>query len=91
MYEQQLIEYLSCFHIPEDYQHRILEVHRKLQSAYDDVTKQRAALERRLQRVKELYKWGHKSKEEYWADYNTIQIQLQSLAPAKDKVRVSKG
>ncbi len=35
--------------------------------------------------MKELYEWGHKSKEEYWADYNTIQIQLQSLAPAKDQ------
>ena len=49
------------------------------------IPKQRAALERRLQRVKELCEWGHKSKEEYWADYNTIQIQLQSLAPAKDR------
>ena len=28
---------------------------------------------------------GHKSKEEYWADYNMIQAQLQSLAPAKDQ------
>jgi hypothetical protein len=87
LYEQQLIEYLNSFHIPEDYQHRILEAHRKLQSAYDDVTKQKAALERRLQRAKELYEWGHKSKEEYWADYNMIQQQLQSLAPAKDQAR----
>ncbi len=47
--------------------------------------KQKAALERRLQRAKELYEWGHKSKEEYWADYNTIQAQLQSLAPGKNQ------
>jgi DNA invertase Pin-like site-specific DNA recombinase len=87
LYEQQLIEYLSCFHIPEDYQHRILEAHRKLQLAYDDVSKQKAALERHLQRAKELYEWGHKSKEEYWAGYNMIQAQLQSLAPAKDQAR----
>ena len=45
----------------------------------------KAALEKRLQRVKELYEWGHKSKEEYWVDYNLIQTQLQSLAPAKDQ------
>jgi len=56
-----------------------------LQSAYNDVSKQRAALERRLQRAKELYEWGHKSKEEYWADYNMIQAQLQSLAPVRDQ------
>ena len=87
LYEQQLIEYLNCFHIPEDYQHRILEAHHKLQSAYDNLTKQRGALERRLQRAKELYEWGHKSKKEYLADYNAIQTQLQSLTPAKDQAR----
>ena len=58
-----------------------------MQSACDDVSKQRATLKRRLQRAKELYEWGHKSKEEYWADYNMIQQQLQSLAPAKDQAR----
>ncbi len=87
LYEHQIIEYLNCFRIPDDYQHRILEAHRKLQSAYDDVTKQRATLERRSERAKELYEWGHKSREEYWADYNMIQAQLQSLAPAEDQAR----
>jgi len=84
LYEEQLLEYLSSFHIPEDYQCRILEAHRKLQSAYDDISKRKVVLERHLQRVKELYEWGHKSKEEYRADYNMIQAQLQSLAPPKD-------
>ncbi len=58
-----------------------------MQSAYNDVAKQRAALERHLQRVKELCEWGHKSKEEYWADYNMLQAQLQSLASAEDQAR----
>ena len=37
--------------------------------------------------IDEVRGWskGHKSKEEYWADYGTIQGQLQSLAPAKDQ------
>ena len=87
LYEEQLMEYFSSFHIPEDYQCRILEAHRKLQSAYDDISKQKVVFERRLQRVRELYEWGHKSREEYWADYNMIQAQLQSLAPAEDQAR----
>ena len=79
---------ISSFHIPDDYQQRILDAHRKLQSAYkDDVTNQKAALQKRLQRVKELYEWGHKSKEEYFADYKMIQTQLQSLTPAKDQAK----
>ena len=80
-YDEQLKEYLNAFHIPEDYKNRILESHRKLQSAYDDVDKRRSALEKRLQRVKELYEWGHKSKEEYWADYSEIRKELDSLSP----------
>ncbi len=50
--------YLNAFRIPEDYQRRILEDHRKLESACDGINKQKAALERRLQRAKELYEGG---------------------------------
>ncbi len=85
LYEKQLMEYLNAFRIPEDYQERILEAHRKLQLAYDDVIKRRAALERRRQRIKELYEWGHKSKEEYWLDYDAVRKELQSLSPTDDK------
>ena len=54
VYEEQLLVYLRAFHIPEDYQERILEAHCKLQSAYD-TDKQKLGLEARLKRIKELY------------------------------------
>lgn len=34
LYEEQLIEYLSSFHIPEDYRLKILEAHRKLEGGH---------------------------------------------------------
>jgi hypothetical protein len=80
IYEQQLLGYLKAFHIPDDYQEKILEAHRKLQSACD-VERQRSTLQTRLERIKELYEWGHKTKEQYLADYVDIQRELQQLPP----------
>ncbi|MFC2008270.1 hypothetical protein ACFLT0_01080 [Chloroflexota bacterium] len=44
-----------------------------------------ATLENRLARIKELYDWGHKSKDEYLDDYNAIQRELMALAAPADK------
>ena len=81
IYEGQIRWYLENFIIPQDYQDKIVEAHRKLQSAYDDTEKHKAALESRLERAKELYQWGHKSRDEYLADYEDIQKQLRLLSP----------
>jgi hypothetical protein len=69
----------------EDYQERILEAHRKLKAAYDDSAKRHATLENRLARIKELYEWGHKPKDEYLAEYDAIQRELRALAAPDDK------
>ena len=85
VYEAQIQWYLENFVIPENYQERILEAHRKLEAAYDDIGKRCATLENRLARIKELYEWGHKSKDEYLADYDDIQRELKTLAIPEDK------
>ncbi|MDM7999668.1 MAG: recombinase family protein [Dehalococcoidia bacterium] len=87
IYERQLVEYLRVFNIPEDYRGRLLEVHKKLQSAYD-VDLQRSALEARLKRVKEMYEWGHKTKAEYQADYAAIKRELQQLPQEPNNAQV---
>jgi site-specific DNA recombinase len=87
IYEQQLLAYLKAFHIPEDYQKKILEAHRKLQSACD-MENQMAVLEARLKRTKELYKWGHITQKEYLADYAEIQSELKELTPVTDEEKV---
>jgi len=85
IYEAQIEWYLENFVIPEDYQERILEAHRKLEAAYNNTAKRRATLENRLARIKELYEWGHKPKDEYLADYDAIQRELRALAAPDDK------
>jgi len=76
------------FRYPEDYQRKTLEAHRKLQSAYDDTGKQKEALQNSLQRLKDIYRWGHISKEEYLAEYEEVQHELDKLVPVEDKGEV---
>lgn len=77
--EQQIMAYLGTFHIPQDYQDRILETYRKLQNSFD-LEKERNSLEARLRRVKDLYKWGHMTKEEYMIDSAEIRKELGQIA-----------
>jgi site-specific DNA recombinase len=85
VYEAQIQWYLGNFIVPEDYKGKIIEAQRKLQASYDDTVSRRNTLERRLQKIKELYKWGHMSKGEYLADYNEIQKELETLVTPDDR------
>jgi site-specific DNA recombinase len=87
VYEAQLQWYLESFVIPENYREKILEAHRKLQSAYEDTDKQRARLEAALERLGKRYDWGHITQDKYLAEYDEIQKQLRELAPAEDKAK----
>ena len=84
VYEAQILAYLTAFHIPENYQEQILDAHRKLEAAYDDHEDQKAKLERRMKRVKELYEWGDYTRAEYQVRRDDIVKQLQALTPRPD-------
>ena len=80
VYEQQIRAYLETFHIPEDYQRKILDMQKQLHQNYD-VDKEQRQLRARLDRIKELYKWGDISKERYLAEKGQIQSDLTKLVP----------
>lgn len=80
VYESQLLSYLGTFHIPEDYQKRILEAQQELEKAYTDAGAQKEQLERQLKRVRELYEWGDSPKAEYESRRDKILDQLRSLS-----------
>jgi hypothetical protein len=85
MAECSFVYAADAFHIPEDYQKRILNEQKKLQAAYD-IDGRRKGLEAQLSKLVELYKWGHKTRAEYLADYNAIKRQLQQLTPINEDV-----
>jgi site-specific DNA recombinase len=90
LYEKQIEEYLGTFHIPEDYQNRILEAHRKLEAAYDNTNEERARWEAQLDRIKKLYKWGDISEEEYRRERQAFQKEMVALAPETRQTNLDK-
>ena len=79
IYEYQIHEYLKSFYIPDDYREKILDAHRKLQKAYDNSANQRANLEVRLQRIKNLYAWGDITKKQYMVERDAINRELSGM------------
>ncbi len=51
----------------------------KLKDAYEDAGVQKASLENRLARTKELYEWGDLTKEQYQEKKRVIERELKSL------------
>ena len=45
VYESQIESYLEAFFIPEDYREKMLEAHKKLENAYDDIEQKRSVLQ----------------------------------------------
>lgn len=79
VYEAQLLAYLETFHIPEDYQERILQAQQELEKAYSNTETQKKRLEKQLNRAKELYILGDCTKAEYEARRDSILDQLGKL------------
>lgn len=75
---------MANFVIPEDYQKRILEAHRKLEKAYSETEDHEKRLKASLKRLKEQYRWGHISQREYLKKYKETEAQLRQLAPGRN-------
>ena len=91
VYEYQIERYLETFHIPEDYQARILEAHEKLQTAYDDTEKEQTRLKTQLERLKKLFAWGDLSEKQYLAEKENTLETLRALTRPQIKSRVLEG
>ena len=86
VYEEQIEEYLKTFYIPEDYQEKILEAHRKLEATYVDTSEEQARLKGRLERLKDLYEWGDMGREDYLKEREVIQRQLNAFTATESRV-----
>ena len=83
--EDQIGEYLACFHIPEDYQARLMESAGQDWSGINNLERIKSSLETRLNRLKDLYEMGDKTREEYLRGRDQILAELAQLKPAEDK------
>ncbi|MCZ6534782.1 MAG: zinc ribbon domain-containing protein, partial [Chloroflexi bacterium] len=81
VYEPQTLEYLKEFHIPEDYQKKIMEYYRRSDSTQGDLEAARKRLERQLERERDLYRLGDLTEGEYKRRRDDIRRQLDALNP----------
>ena len=88
VYEEQIEGYLETFHIPEDYQQKILEAHRKLQASYGDGRAEEPKLKTQLSRLKDLYSGGDIGKDEYLKQRESIQRRLRTFTSSDSHPRV---
>ncbi len=84
VYERQIEWYLTTFFVPDDYQKKILEFHKKLGKAYDNIDDQRERLKASLERLKQQHRWGHISNREYLKEYQETEAQIQQLTPREN-------
>jgi len=87
VYEYQIERYLETFHIPDDYRSKILEAHKKLQTACDDTEKERTALKAELERLKKLFRWGDLSERQYLAEKDKTLERIRTLTPPETESR----
>jgi len=82
IYEEQLQAYLEAFHIPEDESTKLLDSYQHMTGSSKDDKAERAKIETRLERIKDLYSWGDMSKTEYLAQKRELKRRLVQLTPA---------
>ncbi len=89
LYEQQVRSYLQTFSIPDDYQNRILDTHRKISENYD-VKNETKQLKATLERTKELYQWGDIDRAKYQREKARLQSEMAKLVPFQDSAETLK-
>ena len=91
IYETILLDYLEAFHIPEDYQQRLIDAQRQLNRAYADSELRKRQLTTMLERLMDLYKWGDIDREQYFTESREIEAEVKALtSPTDDSVVLEK-
>lgn len=78
--------FTKTFCIPEDYQEKAPEAHRKMEATCTDSSEGKPKLTSRLVRVKDLYKWEHIGRKEYLREREAIQRQLEAFTSTESHV-----
>jgi DNA invertase Pin-like site-specific DNA recombinase len=80
LYESQIAEDLSHFELATDWQEAILRFAAAAEDGEpDDATQQRAQLERRLQRLRDMYEWGDIERTDYEFKRDALERELAAL------------
>jgi site-specific DNA recombinase len=81
IYEEQVCDVLGAIHLPDDFQACILALYERERRKNSQTSHDRASIQARLERIKELYDWGDYSREKYLSEKAELQRRLAALAP----------
>ncbi len=87
MYESQVEKWLENLELPENLIEQALSRYAAEAKTVSEPDKERGQLERRLERLKELYAWGDIERTEYTAQRDRIARRLRVLAPPAKQER----
>jgi site-specific DNA recombinase len=79
VYEQQLVDYLATFTIPDDYRQQLVMAQQRSQDTVADAEQQRTRLTNQLANAKTLFQLGDLTKAEYLEQRDRLQRQLEGL------------
>jgi site-specific DNA recombinase len=81
--EATLLGYLSHIQLPDDWRERVLAL-TDPQRNHVRKEKERQSLQMRLERLRDLYKWGEIERDEYLSERETLKTRLTALRPSKE-------
>jgi DNA invertase Pin-like site-specific DNA recombinase len=86
--EAQLGAYLATFTLPAETVDAVVRLYNDATVQRDDDERRRREIASRLERIKELYKWGDLTREAYIADRDRLEAELATLNGATDQATV---
>ena len=79
--EDALGEFLSTIQLPEQWQQRVLQLVRE-SAEQNDAEQTAARLRGSIQRLQQMYQWGHIEQQEYLGERTRLEAELAALLPA---------
>ncbi len=86
--ESQVRQYLATFHLPDETVTEVIQLYNRATDQRDHSQDRRGEIVNRLERIRELYKWGDLTREAYAAERDQLESELGSLSGTLDRAKV---
>ncbi len=86
--EAQVRQYLATFHLPDETVTEIIDLYDRASDQRDHSEDRRREIANRLERIRELYKWGDLTREAYAAERDQLGTDLSTLTGTTDRANI---
>ncbi len=86
--EAQIERYLATFTLPDETVRQIVALHEQAHAQQDDAERRRREITNRLERIRELYKWGDLTSEAYQSERDQLEAERATLRGSRDMAAI---